>query len=576
MLRLLRIRDFALIRELEIEFGEGLNLLTGETGSGKSILVDALGLILGGRSSQEMVRSGCETAVLEGMFAIDDGCGIPPILEAAGIDHGDHSLLVRREISTSGRNRIFVNNSLATLGLLRSLGDRLADIHGQQDRLSLLDLPTHLEWLDRFGANAAEVAKLGEQFRGMREISGRLDSMQMDEQERLRRVDMLQFQINEIQRANPQPQEKESLESERNILMHREKIFALSAEAYAVLYESDAPILGQAKRLLRILQELESYDASWTPHRESLGELLYKLEDLSLAARDYTSALDFSPGRLDQVEQRLSDLERLLHKYGASIEEVLAHAGKCGEELDALQSYSESSKKISEELAAALKSYLGQAESLSHKRHDDARALERSLRKEFQALAMERMELSVRFHRSPEESAAGRIPARCGPMGTDRVEFLIAPNKGEEMRPLARIASGGELSRVMLAIRSLCGTGDQDKTLVFDEVDAGIGGRVAEAVGRRLRDIARTNQVLCVTHLPQIAAFGARHFNVRKDAVGDRTETSVRCLEGQERVQELARMLGGEVVTETARDHARELLAQSLQPAGRKAKEKRG
>jgi DNA repair protein RecN (Recombination protein N) len=576
MLRLLRIRDFALIRELEIEFREGLNLLTGETGSGKSILVDALGLILGGRSSQEMVRSNCETAVLEGMFAFEDASDIPALLEVAGIDPGEHSVLIRREISLTGRNRIFINNSLATLGLLRSLGDRLADIHGQQDRLSLLELSTHLDWLDRFGGNAAEVAKVSELFRSMRDIAARLDSMQMDEQERLRRVDMLQFQMDEIKRANPQPQEREALESERNILMHREKIFALSAEAYAVLYESDTSIVGQAKRLSRILQELESFDASWAPHRESLGEMLYKLEDLSFTARDYTSALDFSPGRLDQVEQRLSDLERLLHKYGASIEEVLAHARRCQEELDALQSYSDTSRNISDELAAALEHYLERAGSLSQKRHDDARGLERSLRKEFQALAMEKMELSVRFHRSTDEAAAGRIPARCGPTGTDHVEFLIAPNRGEELRPLTRTASGGELSRVMLAIRSLCGTGDQEKTLVFDEVDAGIGGRVAEAVGRRLRDIARTNQVLCVTHLPQIAAFGSRHFYIRKEAVRDRTETFVHCLDEQERVQELARMLGGEVVTDTARDHARELLAQSHHPPGKKTKEKRG
>jgi DNA repair protein RecN (Recombination protein N) len=576
MLRLLRIRDFALIRELEIEFGEGLNLLTGETGSGKSILVDALGLILGGRSSQEMVRTHCETAVLEGVFGFGRASEIPTMLEASGIDTGEGSLLIRREISITGRNRIFINNSLATLGALKSLGEKLADIHGQQDRQSLLDLASHLEWLDRFGGNAARSSEVRDRYCKLREIAGRLDSMQMDEQERLRRVDMLQFQMGEIQRVNPQPQEKETLENERNILMHREKIFALSAEAYAVLYESDTSIVGQGKRLLRVLQDLESYDASWAPQRESLGEMLYKLEDLSLAARDYTSAMDFSPGRLDQVEQRLSDLERLLHKYGPSIEETLAHANKCRGELDALLSHSDTSRKLSEEFEVALKDYLELSGSLSHKRRGDALLLERSLREEFQALAMEKTELNVRFHHRPEDTGPGRIPARCGPNGTDHVEFLIAPNTGEDMRPLARIASGGELSRVMLAIRSLCGTGDQDKTLVFDEIDAGIGGRVAEAVGRRLRDIARTNQVLCVTHLPQIAAFGSRHFNVRKEAVGERTETFVHCLEEQERILELARMLGGEVVTETARDHARELLTHSLQPARKKAKEKRG
>lgn len=565
-----------MIRELEIEFGGGLNLLTGETGSGKSILIDALGLILGERSSQEMIRTNCETAILEAVFGLENSSGIPSLLEDAGMDATDRSFLVKREISVSGRNRIFINNNLATLALLKSLGDRLADIHGQQDRQSLLDLTTHLEWLDRFGGNAALVCDVRERYKKLRDIAGRLDATKMDEQERLRRVDMLQFQLDEIRRLNPQPQEKESLVSERNILVHKEKIFALSAEAYDLLYESDHAMLGQAKRLQRIIQELEGYDTSWTPHLETLGEILFKLEELSYAARDYTSATDFSPGRLDQIEQRLSDLERLLHKYGQTVEETLAYADKSQHELDALLSYSDTSKRLSEEFEEALIGYSNLAEALSQKRRDDALLIERVLREEFQALAMEKMELSVRFHRQPEESAAGRIPDRCGPAGIDHVEFLIAPNRGEDFKPLARIASGGELSRVMLAIRSLCGTGEQDKTLVFDEVDAGIGGRVAETIGRRLRDIARTNQVLCVTHLPQIAAFASRHFHVRKEAVGERTETSVHCLEESERVQELARMLGGEVVTETARHHAREMLTHSLGPAGNKAKEKHG
>ncbi len=576
MLRSLRIRDFALIRELEIEFGAGLNLLTGETGSGKSILVDALGLILGERSSQEMVRTKCETAMLEAVFELEGSSDIRPMLEASGMDAPDNALLIKREISISGRGRIFINNNLATVALLRKLGDRLADIHGQQDRQSLLELATHLEWLDRFGGNTALVDEVRQQYSKLRAIAERLDSMKMDEQERLRRIDVLQFQTAEIERVKPQPQEKEALDGERNILVHREKIFALSAEAYGLAYESDSALVSQAKRLLRIIQELEAYDSSWISYREMLEEILYKVEDLSFAVRDYTSASDFSPGRLDQVEQRLSDLERLFHKYGQSVEEILAYAEKCREELDALLSYSDTSKRLAEELDAALAAYMRTAGALSEKRRRDATQLERSLREEFQALAMERMELSVRFHPPGDEAGARRIPSRCGPTGMDRVEFMVSPNRGEEMKPLARIASGGELSRVMLAVRTLCGTGDREKTLVFDEVDAGIGGRVAETIGRRLRDVARTNQVLCVTHLPQIAAFGSCHFSVRKEAVGERTETFVRRLDEPERVQELARMLGGEVVTEAARHHAREMLTHSLAPAGKKAKEKRG
>ncbi len=576
MLRSLRIRDFALIRELEIEFGAGLNLLTGETGSGKSILVDALGLVLGERSSQEMIRTNCDTAIVEAMFELENSSDVHSMLEAAGMDSADRTLLIKREILIGGRGRIFINNNLATVALLKRLGDRLADIHGQQDRQSLLDLFTHLEWLDRFGGNAALVSDVRDRYGKAREVADRLDSMKMDEQERLRHIDMLQFQVAEIDRVKPQPQEKEALENERNLLVHREKIFALSAEAYGITYESDTALLGQAKRLMKIIQDLEAYDQAWAPHREMLEEVLYKLEDLSLAARDYTSAIDFSPGRLDQVEQRLSDLELLFHKYGQSAEETLCYADKCRQELDVLLSYADTSARLSEEFDAAMVAYSNGAAALSEKRRKDAAHLERALREEFSALAMERMELSVRFYPRGDEGSSGRIPSRCGPSGMDRVEFLISPNRGEDMKPLAKIASGGELSRVMLAIRSLCGTGEAVKTLVFDEVDAGIGGRVAETVGRRLRDIARTNQVLCVTHLPQIAAFGSRHFNVRKEPVGDRTETYVQCLEEEERVQELARMLGGAEVTETARHHAREMLTHSLAPSGKRAKEKRG
>jgi DNA repair protein RecN (Recombination protein N) len=563
MIRFLRIRDFALIRELDIEFSAGLSLLTGETGSGKSILVDALGLLLGARSSAEMVRSNCDTAIVEGFFAADSAGEMAALLLESGIEPEEDGLLIRREISANGRGRVFVNNSMATLTLLRSIGEKIADIHGQHDRQSLLDLPTHLRWLDRFGGNTHELRAVGDQFKALRETGRLLDSMTMDEQERLRRADILQFQLTEIRRVKPEPQERVSLEIERNILAHRERIAALATEAYALLYESENSMLSLANRLLKITQELESFDAGWTSHREALRETLYRLEDVAYAARDYSSGMDFSPERLNQVEQRLSDLERLAQKYGQSVEEILAFAERCEVELQGLVSYSDRLQSLTDQFESQWKEYLELAGHLSEKRRALAVRLERALRKEFQALALEKMALEVRFAPREPDGHPRRIPASCGPEGIDHVEFLVAPNKGEEMRPLARIASGGELSRVMLAIRSLCGTGETSRTLVFDEVDAGIGGRVAEAVGRRLRDLARGNQVLCVTHLPQIAAFANHHYIVQKQVVAGRTETSIRLLDQKERVEELARMLGGELITEAARRHAREMLAHS-------------
>lgn len=564
MLRLLRIRNLALIRELEIEFGRGLNLLTGETGSGKSILVDALGLLLGARSSQEMIRSACDTAVLEAVFEIEACTSILDLLGESGFDSEEKALLIRREISTSGKNRVFINNNLATLSLLKLIGEKLADIHGQQEQRSLLDLSTHLEWLDDFGGNAAMLQKVRTSFRKVREISRQLESMEINEQDRLRRIDILQFQIEEIQKVNPRPGEKEGLEDERVILTNHEKILALSTSIYGSLYESDASILMGMNQLERNVKELGVYDRNWTPYLEALQECRYKLEDLAYAARDYAAHSDFSAERLESVHQRLLALEKISKKYGASCDAILEYREKCSRELEAMVSAANTVAHLNEHLASELTEYRRLADALSEKRRSDALKLERDIKKEFTALAMERMEMHVHFHSPRNESETkGRVPANYGLNGIDQVEFLIAPNKGEEVRPLARIASGGELSRLMLSIKSLCGNEEMDRTLVFDEVDAGIGGRVAEAVGKRLRDISKDNQVLCVTHLPQIAAFARNHFKVHKEIVEERTETMVRPLKEAERVEEISRMLGGETITQATERYALEMLERS-------------
>jgi DNA repair protein RecN (Recombination protein N) len=563
MLRLLRIRNLALIRELEIEFDHGLNLLTGETGSGKSILVDALGLLLGARSSQEMIRSECDLAVLEGIFEIVPGNLVSSVLAESGFELEDNSLLIRREIAASGRNRVFINNHLATVSLLKEIGEKLADIHGQQDQRSLLDLSTHLEWLDDFGGNGEPLHNVRDAFKKLRETARQLASMQTDEQERLRRIDILQFQIEEIRRVNPQPGEKEALETERNILSNRERILGLATEVYSGLYESESSILREISRMERLLEELDRYDKNWGPHGEALQDSRYRLEDVAYAARDYAAGADFSPERLDQVHQRLYALEKLTKKYGSSSNDIPEYLERCTGELEELRSFAESSARLTEQLEQDMKHYRGLADSLSEKRHQDARRLEKSIRSEFGALAMERMELRVHFHPNDDTAVQDNIPSFYGLNGIDHVEFLIAPNKGEEMKPLARIASGGELSRLMLSINSLCGSEESNRALVFDEVDTGVGGRVAEAVGKRLRDIAKDNQVLCVTHLPQIAAFAGHHFSVHKEVIGERTETIVKRLSEPERVQELSRMLGGETITPTTRRHAMEMLEYS-------------
>ncbi len=561
MLRYLRIRDFALIRNLEVEFGQGLTVLSGETGSGKSIIVDAVGILMGARASSEMVRSNCEAAVLEAAFSIENA-PVSEKLRAAGIDTDEGSVLIRREISAGGRGRVFINNNLATQNLLRTIGSALADIHGQQEHQELLDLSTHLKWLDRFGNNESSTHELRVLFKKMRETANKLDALAMDEQERQRLLDILRFQVNEIRRADVRPGEKQELENERSVLANREKLFALANEAYALLYESEESVTAQVGRLQRILHQLSEFDSSWSGQLEALRESAYRLEDLAYVARDYTSSVDFSPDRLEQVERRLADLDRLCAKYGKTAEDVIAFAEQCEHRLAELESSSDTSASLASELEFDLKKYLELGEILSAKRHKDAARLEREIRREFQSLAMERMDLSVRFRPKEEapKASSGRVPTYCGPDGVDQVEFLLAPNPGEEMRPLARIASGGELSRIMLAIKALCGGGETGKTLIFDEIDAGIGGRVAEVVGKRLRAVARHSQVFCVTHLPQIAAHAHDQFRVHKQSNGGRTETFITKLDPAARVQELARMMGGEVITDATRRHAREML----------------
>lgn len=563
MLRLLRIRNFALIKELEIEFGHGLNLLTGETGSGKSILVDAFSVLLGSRTSQDMIRAECESAIIEGMFEINGGDPVCRTLTEAGFDNEEDVLLIRREISSAGKNRLFINGHLATLSLLKSIGENLADIHGQQDQKSLLDLSTHLQWLDYFGENISLVEQVKRKYREIQKTAGLLERFEADKRERIQRMEMLEYQLEDIGRIDPLPNEMEDLEKELAILSNSEKILELAQGLYSGIYENEDSVLMGIRRFRNVVDELEHFDEGWSRHRESLEECRYRLEDIALAARDYASRCDFNPQKLEQVQQRLFSLEKLVKKYCPSGKDLPAFAAECLRELEALKASADTASDLSRRFKSEIENYSSDAGRLSEKRQQDALKLEKAIKKEFTALAMPAMELQIRFHPPKEISGKSLIPACYGLNGIDRVEFFTAPNKGEEMRPLARIASGGELSRLMLAIKSLCGKGDFAKALVFDEVDSGIGGRVAEAVGKRLQSLSRNNQVFCVTHLPQVASYARNHFSVQKRELDDRTETTVRLLNREERVQEISRMLGGEVLTDTTRKHAREMLENS-------------
>jgi DNA repair protein RecN (Recombination protein N) len=558
MLKLLRVNNIALIPALEVEFGPGLTLLTGETGAGKSILIDSLGLLLGDRASPDLIRTGEDRAAVEAVFDLPDAAGL---LEERGLSADGDEVVIRRELQASGKGRATVNGALVPVSLLRDLAPRLTVIHGQHEPQGLLDASTHLDLLDHF-AGADDGRPLAEFFRDLRAAEAALERLRGDRREAERRREMLEFQATEIEKAALAPGEEEALRVEKARQANADRLAALSGEAYGLLYDDEGAALSLLGQVFRRLEDLAAIDSSFQPYLDARAGALAPLEDLALWLRDYHEQLEVSPGRLDEIEARLAVLERLKKKYGATVEEVLAFGERCRRELDALLSPEEQERALEARRERLAATFLERARALSKRRRAAALDLRRRVQAELAQLAMEKTRFEVAF--VPAEADAAVDPSQWTERGLERAEFLLSPNPGEELRPLARIASGGELSRIMLGLKSVVRSDVPGLTLVFDEVDAGIGGRVAEVVGRKLKAVAARQQVLCVTHLPQIAAFADQHLAVRKRVERGRTVTLVEPLEGEARVEEVARMLGGETITATARQHAREMLKQDI------------
>jgi DNA repair protein RecN (Recombination protein N) len=559
MLKLLRINNIALIPTLELELGPGLVLLTGETGAGKSIVIDALGLLLGDRASPELIRTGEERASVEGVFSIS---GAASLLDERGLPADGDDVLVRREVLANGKGRASVNGALVPISLLRDMAPLLAVIHGQHEPQGLLDADTHVAILDHF-AGGENGRPLAEFYRDLRAAEAALERLRGDRREAERRREMLEYQAAEIGGAELAPGEEDALRLEKARQANAGRLATLSGEAYALLYDDEAAILGQLGQAFRRIEELAAIDPSFQQFLEGKASLLAPLEDMALRLRDYRETLEVSPGRLDEIESRLAQIERLKKKYGASVEDVIAFGERCRRELESLGTPEEQERLLEERKQRAASAYLERARALSKRRRAAAIELRRRVQAELGELAMEKTRFEVAFAPADPELAAVD-PAGWTERGLERAEFLLSPNPGEELRPLARIASGGELSRLMLALKSVAGDDAPGLTLVFDEVDAGIGGRVAEVVGRKLKTIAARQQVLCVTHLPQIAAFADQHLAVRKRVERGRTLTLVDGLSEDGRIEEVARMLGGETITATGREHAREMLKQNL------------
>jgi DNA repair protein RecN (Recombination protein N) len=557
MFKLLRINNIALIPSLEIELGPGLNLLTGETGAGKSIVIDALGLLLGARASAEIVRTGEERATVEGIV---EAAPLAHLLEAHGLPADGDEVVLRREVHVSGKGRATVNGALVPVSLLRELAPQMAAIQGQHEHQDLADSASHLRLLDHHaGLTNGETAEVGASFRKLRAIESELEALRRDRAANERRRDTLEYQADEIEKGRLEAGEEDALRREKLLQANAGRLAALSREAYALLYDDEAAVLGRLGQAYRRVEELSGIDPRFRPHLDAGSSLRAQLEDLALLLRDYAERLDVSPGRLDEIESRLALIDRLKRKYGATVEEVIAFAARCRAELGALRSPEEQERALEARRAEAAAAYLAQARRLSRRRRAAASDLEARVRAELKLLAMDKTQFKLRFE--PESiEAAEPSTSSWTEWGLETAEFLLSPNPGEELRPLARVASGGELSRILLALKSVASVDAPAKTLVFDEVDAGIGGRVAEVVGRKLKAIASRHQVLCVTHLPQIASLADNHYLVRKRVERGRTVTEVERLSSPERVEEVARMLGGESVTEAARRHAREMV----------------
>jgi DNA repair protein RecN (Recombination protein N) len=556
MLKLLKIKNIALIHAVELELGPGLTLLTGETGAGKSILIDALGLLLGGRASADLIRTGEDSAVVE---ALVESSYAREALERHGLPADDDEIVVRREIHASGKGRATVNGALVPVGVLRELAPFLAHIHGQHEPQGLLDPQTHLDLVDRHAGLEAEAAAMAEPYRRLREVEGALEALRRDRREDERRRETLEYQAVEIDKAGLQSGEEDALRQEKRLHANAGRLAELSGEAHGALYEDEAAVLTRLGHVYRKIEDLARIDPRFSPYLEGRAAVRAQLDDLALFLRDYRESLQVTPGRLDEIENRLVLVDRLKRKYGATVEDVLAFGERCRSELRDLASPEERERGLVQERETLAARYVAAAIQLSRKRRTAARDLEKKVQAELALLAMERTRFQVAF--APDSS--GEDTSSWTERGLETAEFLLSPNPGEDLRPLARIASGGELSRILLALKSVASLDARGRTLVFDEVDAGIGGRVADVVGRKLREMSQRHQVLCVTHLPQIASMADRHLVVRKQVERGRTTTQVGVLDASERVEEVARMLGGETVTDAARRHAREMVKQA-------------
>jgi DNA repair protein RecN (Recombination protein N) len=558
----LRLENYAVIDNVVIEFASGLNLLTGETGAGKSILIDALGLLLGEKASSDVIRTGAERALIAAVFENDGAAAgaVEGILETNGLDAENGSLILRREIAPGGKGRVFINNQPATVAVLKQIAPHLAVIHAQNESIVNFDASARQDLLDAYAG--VELKDASAAFAHWKQIRGRIADLEQDEQDRMRLLDLWNFQCREIEEARLRAGEDEQLEAEKRVLANAEKIYGAAINAFDLLYEGNASTSSSLRAAQKHLEELVRYEPKFQEALAALESARISVEDVGATLRDYAGGIQASPERLAEIEERLALLDRLKRKYGPTLEQTIAFGENTRRKLSEMENKDQVLLELRGQLALAGDDYRKAARSVSRKRLEAGKKLEKLVEAEINDLAMR-----ASFRIAVDENDGEE---HWTPSGINQVIYRITTNAGETMRPLEQIASGGDLSRVMLALKASVETGTNpagkkkaaaaQRTLVFDEIDTGIGGRAAEAVGKKLKALSRGNQVLCVTHLPQIATFADHHYVIEKREAGGRARTTVRQITGEERTEEVARMLSGAKLTETSRKHAEQMI----------------
>jgi len=566
MLKSLYVKNYALIDEINIGFGIGLNIVTGETGAGKSILIGALGLILGERASTENVRQGADKAIVEGVFSVSNNERARKLLEDMGYDSGGDELIIRREITSRGGSRAFINDSPAPLNLVKELGDYLVDLHGQHEHQLLLRAETHIHLLDNVGGLEKMVADFSLVFADLQRTQHMLNDLRQREAQLRDKQEFHQYQLKEIELVDPQSGEDIAIQQDLKILENSERIFELTSALHHVLYDDENSVRDQLLRARNIFDQLVHIDPSFAEYRNECISAFSIIEEIAKYSQSYSASIDFSPARLEEMRERLFKLNGLRKKFGGTLEDVILYRASITREIELAQNFDSQIEQLRNDVDQKKRRAGELAAKLSQKRCDVAKKVQRSVESVLKQLGIDKARFVVKVEQSESTAESGSSVFHngkyfaAGPTGFDHAEYYISTNLGEEPKPLARVASGGEVSRVMLALKTILAKNDKLPLLIFDEIDTGISGRIASKVGIAMRDLADFHQIIAITHLPQIAAMSSNHFVVEKSEQGNRTVTRVRRLTMEEHTREVAKLMSGEIITESSLQMARELI----------------